>query len=50
MRCDHITRSWQLTRVEVLPKGRGSRSGEEKQVEQDMVNDDNTPLSTPPWP
>lgn len=40
MRCDHITRSWQLTRVEVLPKGgrgRASRSGEEKQVEQDKV-------------
>lgn len=40
MRCDHITRSWQLTRVEALPKGgrgRASRSGEEKQVEQGEV-------------
>ena len=43
MRCDHITRSWQLTRVEVLPKRRGRRSGEEKQEERDMVNDDNAP-------
>lgn len=36
--------SWQLT------WGQGSGCGEEKQVEEDMVNADSVLLTTPPWP